>query len=185
MSIKDCPKCWCYPCDCKNKGSVMNTEIERKFLVKGSDFYQYAHGVQSILQGYIFINKTMSSRIRFLENDRENKFILSVKVSEGDSLTTRKEYEVEVSETEANLLLCKCDYFINKTRHLITYRGHLYEVDEFHDDNEGLIVAEIELLHEADEICDIPDWIGEEVTGDEKYYNASLAMNPYNKWGKQ
>lgn len=155
----------------------MFQEIERKFLVKG-DFK--ADTVQSveITQGYLCKDNGLTVRVRI----KGDKGFLTIKGKRTG--ISRFEWEKEISENEAFALLEQADSRrIAKTRHLVknTDGRHVWEVDEFHGDNEGLVVAEIELRDE-NEPFDKPDWIGEEVTDDPRYYNAQLVKNPYKNW---
>jgi adenylate cyclase len=153
-------------------------EIERKFLVQG-DFKSDAYKNERICQGYIVTNSNgRSVRIRI----RGNKGYVTIKGASNASGLSRFEWEKEIPLTEAEQLLAICDPgVIDKTRYLVKVGKHIFEVDEFHDQNEGLIIAEVELGSE-DEQYEKPDWLGQEVTGDERYYNAYLSKNPYTKW---
>jgi adenylate cyclase len=154
------------------------TEIERKFLVKNNDFKRIALAENRITQGYLSTDPERTVRVR-CEND---KGFLTIKGEGNESGMSRFEWEKEIDlkETLALLHLCK-DGIIDKTRYEVTHGAHLYEVDVFHDVNEGLVVAEIELKSE-DEVFAKPDWLGDEVTGDARYYNASLSQLPYCEW---
>lgn len=153
-------------------------EIERKFLVQG-DFKSDAYKNERICQGYIVTNSNgRSVRIRI----RGNKGYITIKGASNASGLSRFEWEKEIPLPEAEQLLAICDPgVIDKTRYLVKAGKHIFEVDEFHDQNEGLIIAEVELGSE-DEQYEKPDWLGQEVTGDERYYNAYLSKNPYTKW---
>lgn len=153
-------------------------EIERKFLIKG-DFKEYAHKHERISQGYIVTNsKGRSVRIRI----KGDKGYITIKGAGNDAGTTRFEWEKEIPLSEAEQLMHICDPgTIDKIRYEIKAGSHLYEVDEFHGENEGLIMAEIELQSE-NEIFEKPKWLGDEVTGDERYYNAYLSQHPYSTW---
>lgn len=155
----------------------MFQEIERKFLVKG-DFKADAVQSVEIMQGYLCKDNGLTVRVRI----KGDKGFLTIK---GRRMgISRFEWEKEISENEALALLEQADSRrIAKTRHLVknTDGRHVWEVDEFHGDNEGLIMAEIELSDE-NEPFDKPDWIGEEVTDDTRYYNAQLVKNPYKNW---
>lgn len=157
----------------------MSIEIERKFLVCG-DFKQYAYKSERISQGYLSTNSECTVRIR---QNGGNAFI-TIKGKSNDNGLSRFEWEkeIEVSEAEQLLQLCDLDTIIDKTRYYIKSSENLvFEVDEFHALNEGLIVAEIELEH-INQDFNKPEWLGQEVTGDIKYYNSQLSKNPYNKW---
>lgn len=153
-------------------------EIERKFLVKNEDFKQKALAKKRITQGYLSADPERTVRIR-CEDD--NGYI-TIKGEGNESGMSRFEWEKEINlkETLALLHMCK-DGIIDKTRYEINHGQHIFEVDVFHDVNEGLIIAEIELNSE-DENFSKPDWLGEEVTGDDRYYNASLSQKPYSEW---
>jgi len=153
-------------------------EIERKFLVTSNNFKEEAFKKTHIIQGFLNTDKERTVRVR-LKGDRG---FLTVKgLSSGDGLS-RFEWETEITETDAKLLLKLCEKgVIDKVRHEIKADNHTYEVDEFFGDNEGLIIAEIELNH-ISEIFKKPLWLGEEVTGNEKYYNSQLSKQPYKTW---
>lgn len=157
----------------------MALEIERKFLVTG-DFKAEAFSSDRIAQGYICASKGRTVRIRI----REGRGYLTIKGPSADSGLSRFEWEKEIPLNEAEELLSLSETpIVDKTRHLIrnTDGRHLWEVDEFHGENEGLVVAEIE-LQAGDESFDRPDWLGPEVTGDRRYYNSSLSVNPFKNW---
>ncbi len=156
----------------------MGKEIERKFLVKSSDFKKMCSG-HLYKQGYLNSNPDRTVRLRLVGN----KGFLTIK-SKGNGLT-REEFEYEIPYTDAEEMLQSiCEKpFIEKTRYLYNYRGHTWEIDEFHGENEGLVVAEIELENESENFS-VPEWIGEEVTYDYKYTNSSLVTNPYKNWNK-
>lgn len=156
----------------------MSLEIERKFLVKGNSFKKESYKKIRIKQGYLNSNKNRTVRIRLTDN----KGFLTIKGKSNTSGTTRFEWEKEIDKSEAEELLLLCEpSIIDKTRFLIKTENHLYEVDEFYEDNIGLIVAEIELKYE-EEPFHKPSWLGKEVTGDQKYYNSSLSKVPFKDW---
>ncbi|MGO4913543.1 CYTH domain-containing protein [Leeuwenhoekiella sp. W20_SRS_FM14] len=153
-------------------------EIERKFLVKSDAFKNEAFSQSEIKQGYLNSNPSRAVRIR-IHND---KGYLTIKGKSDESGTTRFEWEKEIDLTEANALLKLCEPgAISKTRYEVKAGEHTYEVDEFYDDNQGLWLAEIE-LKDANEAFIKPDWLGDEVTGDVRYYNSQLSKNPFTKW---
>ena len=153
-------------------------EIERKFLVTSNNFKEEAFNKTRIIQGFLNTDKERTVRVR-LKGDRG---FLTVKGLSSDDGLSRFEWETEISETDAKLLLKLCEKgVIDKVRHEIKADNHTYEVDEFFGDNEGLIIAEIELNH-ISEIFKKPLWLGEEVTGNEKYYNSQLSKQPYKTW---
>lgn len=155
----------------------MAYEIERKFLVKG-EFKQFALSSTYIVQGYIYFDKEKSVRVRI----RGDKGFITVKSSVGDSKVTRNEWEYEVPASEANEMLRLCgENVIEKTRYIVNVKNLTVEVDEFYGENEGLLLAEIELTNESQQF-EKPDFLGQEVTGQPRYYNAQLCVNPYSKW---
>lgn len=157
----------------------MSQEIERKFLVCG-DFRPDVFESDRIAQGYICAAKGRTVRIRI----REGRGYITIKGPSGADGLSRYEWENEIPLGEAEeLLLLSETPVIDKTRHLVrnTDGVHVWEIDEFHGANEGLVVAEIE-LGDKDEDFDRPSWLGEEVTGIRKYYNSSLSLMPYSSW---
>jgi CYTH domain-containing protein len=149
-------------------------EIERKFLVKG-DFYPFAVYNERIVQGYLCASKEMTVRVRI---KKESAFITIKGLSEQKGLS-RAEFEYEIPVADALEIADLCQSTIIKERYYIPEGNHIFEVDVFHGDNEGLIIAELELQSE-DEPFSRPDWLGEEVTGDKRYYNALLSTHPIN-----
>ena len=157
--------------------SIMGQEIERKFLVKGA-FKHLASKSTRIIQGYLSSVPERTVRVRV----KGDKGFITVKGIGNSSGASRFEWEKEISVEEAQELLSICEPgVIDKTRYLIKVGPHTFEVDEFYGDNEGLTLAEVELSSE-NEIFEKPDWLGEEVTGDARYYNSMLMKNPYTKW---
>lgn len=153
-------------------------EIERKFLVKNSRFKGDSHKHERITQGYLNSHPERTVRIR----TKGDKGYLTIKGKSNDSGTTRMEWETEIPVAEANSLLSLCESgSIDKIRYEVKSGSHIFEVDEFFGENEGLIIAEVELQHE-DETFEKPEWLGKEVTGDVRYYNAYLSRNPYKTW---
>lgn len=157
----------------------MAQEIERKFLV-GSDFKQEAYDAIRITQGYLSSMPQRVVRVRV----KGDKGYLTIKGEADASGVSRFEWEKEISLQEAQALLAMAEPgIIDKTRYLIknTDGKHVWEVDVFHGDNEGLVMAEIELSDE-NEPFDRPAWLGKEVTGDKRYYNAYLSKKPFKNW---
>ena len=155
----------------------MAQEIERKFLVKG-DFKNLAKKETRITQGYLSSVPERTVRVRV----KGDKGFITIKGIGNESGASRYEWEKEIATDEVKELLKICEPgVIDKTRFLVEAGEHTYEVDEFYGENEGLIVAEVELSSE-DEKFTKPEWLGEEVTGDVKYYNSMLMKNPYTKW---
>lgn len=155
-------------------------EIERKFLVNSGDFKKHAKRSTRIIQGYLNSHPERTVRVRI----KGNEAWLTIKGKSSDSGLSRFEFEkqIEVGEAESLLKLCEPGR-IEKLRHEIPNGGHLFEVDEFGGDNEGLVLAEIELGSE-NEHFEMPNWLGAEVTGDKKYYNSQLVKEPYKNWKK-
>lgn len=150
-------------------------EIERKFLVTSTEFLSESKKSNRIVQGYLNSNPERTVRIRI----KGTKGFITIKGKGNESGTTRFEWEKEIEVTEAEQLLLLCeDGVIDKVRHEIPFGKHLYEVDVFEGDNKGLIIAEIE-LEDENESFEKPNWLGEEVTGDDRYYNASLSVSSY------
>jgi CYTH domain-containing protein len=153
-------------------------EIERKFLVTTTEFLSENTKSNRIVQGYLNSNSERTVRVRI----KGNKGFLTIKGKGNESGTTRFEWEKEIEVTEAEQLLLLCeDGVIDKMRYEIPFGKHLYEVDVFEGDNKGLIIAEIE-LEDENESFEKPNWLGQEVTGDDRYYNASLSVSSYKNW---
>jgi len=157
---------------------LINKEIERKFLVKNKDFKLFAFQSEEIVQGFLSSVPERTVRIRI----KNEKGFITIKGKSNQSGTTRMEWEKEIPLKEAETLLeiCESD-IIKKTRFYIKVEKHVFEVDEFYEKNEGLIIAEIELNSEKEKFIK-PAWLGKEVTGDVKYYNSQLKNNPYLNW---
>jgi adenylate cyclase len=154
----------------------MAKEIERKFLVKSDAWKKAAKGIE-YRQGYLSSVKERVVRVRTIEK----KGFLTIKgITKGVS---RSEFEYEISVEDANIMLDEiCEKpLIEKKRYKITVGALVFEVDEFFGENEGLIVAEVELKDERQKV-DLPDWIGAEVSGDSRYFNSNLIRHPYKKW---
>ena len=154
----------------------MAQEIERKFLLAGDSWRGLAEGIE-YRQGYLCASKERSVRIRIAG-------ILGFLTIKGATIgAVRSEYEYEIPLTDARSLLNElCPQpQIEKKRYTIPYRGFTWEIDEFFGLNAGLIVAEIELEAE-DQVFARPEWIGKEITGDPRYYNATLCVAPYSSW---
>lgn len=153
-------------------------EIERKFLVTSDAFKTQAAKKTKIIQGFLNSDKERTVRVRL----KGEIGFLTVKGPSMDGGLSRFEWETELSKTDTEALLRLCEKGkIDKMRYEVQVGNHLYEVDEFFGANEGLTVAEIELKH-VSEIFKKPLWLGEEVTGNIKYYNSQLSKQPYNTW---
>lgn len=160
------------------KGMKMGVEIERKFLVRGA---AYKEGATSELlrQGYLSVDPERVVRVR-IEGERAQ---LTIKgASRG---TTRSEWEYPIQLEDANALLDQLCLkpLIEKRRYRVRTGAHTWEVDEFFGDNADLVVAEIELQHEDEDFLR-PDWLGEEVSADARYFNSNLLRHPYSQWSR-
>lgn len=157
----------------------MATEIERKFLVADESWRDSADAGTRIRQGYLVGAKKASVRIR-IEGEQANINIKSATLG-----VRRQEYEYPIPVEEAEELLdTLCEQpQITKTRYHVPYQGHTWEVDVFAGENQGLIVAEVELASE-DEAFALPPWAGREVSDDARYYNVCLIRHPYSEWGR-
>ena len=155
-------------------------EIERKFLVISESFKKKSFKESRIIQGFLNTHKERTVRIRIKE---DTGFITVKGISSNDGLS-RFEWEKEIPKDEATELLGLCEKgVIDKIRYEVNVGNHIYEVDEFLGDNEGLVVAEVE-LNSSNEIFEKPDWLGQEVTGNNKYYNSQLSKEPFKTWVK-
>ena len=156
----------------------MAQEIERKFLIKNDAFKAESVNKTKITQGFLSTVPERTVRIRI----KGDKGFLTVKGIGNKSGASRYEFEKEISVDDAQDLMAICESgVIEKTRYNVKSGEHTFEIDEFYGDNDGLIVAEVELSSE-DEVFEKPEWLGVEVTGEIRYYNAMLMKNPYNKW---
>jgi len=154
----------------------MPLEIERKFLLRGEGWRALGAGVP-YRQGYLSTEPGRSVRIRLV---RDKGYLTIKGITVG---AARAEYEYEIPAADASEMLdtlCARP-LIEKMRYRVEHQGFVWEIDEFDGDNAGLIIAEVELDEEGQAIV-LPDWVGKEVTGDPRYYNASLIANPYTRW---
>ena len=157
----------------------MPLEIERKFLVAG-EFRNLAFKKSRIRQGYLASGKGGTCRIR----TKGKKGYVTIKGKSEPGGISRYEWEKKISLRDAEELLLLCtEGYIDKFRYEIKVGKHVFEVDEFLGENQGLIIAEVELGSET-EVFKRPNWLGEEVTGDRKYYNSQLVKNPFSKWNE-
>ncbi len=155
-------------------------EIERKFSVKSTNFLANAKESYKITQGYLNTDKNRTVRIRI---KGEKGFITVKGLSSADGLSRFEwEKEINIKDAEALLLLCE-DFVIDKTRYLIPFDTIVFEVDVFEGANEGLVIAEVE-LETKDQQFDKPEWLGQELTGDERFYNAYLSNVPFTSWSR-
>jgi len=156
-------------------------EIERKFLVRGDDYKRQAYSHSHIKQGYICSGHGRTVRVR----QRDDHGFLTIKGPSENGGLSRYEFEKEITLDEAEHLFKLCvPGIIDKTRWLVKSGNHVFEVDEFHGDNNGLVMAEVELDFE-NEPYEKPDFIGKEVTGNHRYYNSSLRAYPFSLWTEE
>ncbi|WP_036227066.1 MULTISPECIES: CYTH domain-containing protein [Mesoflavibacter] len=153
-------------------------EIERKFLVKSQVFKEEAFNKTHIKQGFLSTDKERTVRVRL----KGDKGFLTIKGASSNDGLSRFEWEKEIKKEDAEQLfkLCKKG-IIDKMRYEVKLGNHIFEIDEFFGDNKGLVLAEVELNNE-NEIFEKPNWLGEEVTGDIKYYNSQLSNQPFKTW---
>jgi adenylate cyclase len=162
----------------KKATTLMAQEIERKFLLASTDFKKAAFKKTRITQGYLSSVPERTVRVRI----KGTSGYITIKGKGNESGASRFEWEKEIPVAEVEQLLEICEQgVIDKTRYEVKVGDHVFEVDEFYGDNEGLMMAEIELSSE-DESFIKPDWLGKEVTGDARYYNSALTRNPYKNW---
>ena len=153
----------------------MALEIEKKFLVLNDSFKKVSYRSIKITQGYIFSSE--NKILRVWTTPEKSKITIK---SGGDIVRNEYEYQIP-SEDAQELLLLSNGYIIDKIRYLIKFEGFIWEVDVFLKENKGLIIAEIELEQENQKFIK-PNWVGEEVSSDKKYYNCNLAERPYSLW---
>lgn len=153
-------------------------EIERKFLVISNDFKKEAHKRTRIVQGFLNTHPERTVRIRI----KGEHGYLTIKGKSNQSGLSRFEWEKEIPLAEAEELFPLCEPgIIDKIRFEVKVGNHTFEIDEFRGENEGLVIAEVELESE-NEAFESPDWLGEEVTAEDRYYNSNLSKNPYKTW---
>lgn len=156
----------------------MSLEIERKFLVLNDTYKQQSFSHSHIQQGYITSERGRTVRIRI----RDDRSYITIKGPSLDGGLSRYEFEQEIPLADARQLMKLCEPgIIDKTRWLVRSGDHVVEVDEFFGENEGLVMAEVELRTTTETVV-LPDFIGKEVTGDRRYYNSQLRRHPYTKW---
>lgn len=154
----------------------MHLEIERKFLVKDQRWKALIQEEYAIQQGYLSTEEECAVRVRI----KKNAAFITIKGPRENAVRPEFEYEIPLNDAKALIRLSKGS-IIKKTRFSVNHQSQIWEIDQFEGDNQGLVIAEIE-LNEADEEIQLPSWIGAEVTQDERYYNHSLANNPYKNW---
>lgn len=153
-------------------------EIERKYKVKNLDFIKESFHVFDIKQGFLNADENRTVRIRV----RADEGFITVKGKSSEDGLSRFEWEKPITRAEANDLLALCESgIIDKKRYLVNFHNQIFEIDVFSGENEGLIIAELE-LSSTDSVPVLPDWIGVEVTGQIKYYNSQLSKKPYRSW---
>ena len=153
-------------------------EIERKFLVKSDAYKAEAFKQTKIIQGFLNTDKARTVRVRL----KGEEGFITVKGPSSEDGLERFEWEKPIDKNDAEVLLKLCEAgVIDKIRYEIKMNHHIFEVDEFFGENSGLVVAEVELRH-PDEVISQPLWLGEEVTGDVRYYNSQLSKQPYKTW---
>lgn len=155
----------------------MAIEIERKFLLENEKWRENVSNSVIYKQGYLSSQPTSSIRVRI----SDKQAWLNIKSATIGTQRAEYEYEIPLSDAQEILNNLCLKPVIEKTRHFVKHENHLWEIDEFYGENAGLIVAEIE-LNSVDEIFEKPEWIGEEVTQDVRYYNNNLAREPYSQW---
>lgn len=151
-------------------------EIERKFLVANHSWREEVKVSMRIAQGYL-CSRRVTARVRVCDD----KGILTFKGKSHDGGLSRFEWEREIPLGVAERLLLRCKGVVDKVRHIVEFEGHTFEIDEFKDENEGLIVAEVE-LSALDENVTLPTWCGDEVTGERCFYNSFLSKHPFKSW---
>jgi len=154
----------------------MGLEIEKKFLIKNDNWKQFVSEEKEITQGYLNANPNRTVRVRIAGK----LGFLTIKSKSKGSVRSEFEYEIPIEDATELIELCEKP-ILSKTRFIVKFENHKWEIDVFEKENKGLVVAEIELSKE-DEFFLTPDWIGKEVTEETKYYNSQLIENPYSEW---
>lgn len=155
-------------------------EIERKFRVKNTTFLENIKTSFKITQGYLNLDKNRTVRVRI----KDSQGVITIKGVSSDNGLSRFEWEKEISYEDAvQLMSLREGFVIDKTRFIVPFGEVVFEVDVFGGANKGLIIAEVELQSE-NQIFEKPDWLGEELTGDERYYNAYLSNHPFSTWNQ-
>jgi len=153
-------------------------EIERKFLVESNAYKAQASSKSRIVQGFLNTHPERTVRVRV----KGDMGFLTIKGESNKAGTSRFEWEKRIDKRDAEALLNLCEEgVLEKTRYEVSFGEHIFEVDEFHGENQGLVVAEVELNSE-DEEFEKPDWLAKEVTGDVRYYNSQLSKKAYKTW---
>ena len=154
----------------------MKVEIERKFLVKNQDWEKLIVEKHSIQQGYLNTDKSCNVRVRIMNT----MAFLTIKGKRVNTVRPEFEYEIPLNDAESILKLSK-NSIIKKTRYTVNHKGQIWEIDQFEGDNQGLVIAEIELKQKYEAIS-LPNWIGTEISNDDRFYNLSLSVNPFKNW---
>ena len=154
----------------------MKVEIERKFLVKNEDWKKLIAEKHTIQQGYLNADKSCNVRVRIMNN----LAFITIKGKRVNTTRPEFEYEIPLNDAESILKLTK-NSIIKKTRFTVNHQGQIWEIDQFEGDNQGLVIAEIE-LKQKDEAISLPNWIGTEISNDDRFYNLSLSINPFKNW---
>jgi adenylate cyclase len=155
----------------------MGVEIERKFLVKNDNWRSRVESESALKQGYLVAQPALTIRVR----SDGDKAQLTVKGGSAGISRSEYEYEIPLQDAQQMIDALVTGNVIDKTRYKVRCGNHLWDLDLFHGDNEGLVMAEVELANEA-EVFEMPDWAGEEVSDDPRYYNANLFKHPYRDW---
>ncbi len=155
----------------------MAIEIERKFLLASDAWRDGVERSMEMKQGYLSRDAQSSVRVRICEG----RAWLGIKSTRDGIHRLEYEYEIPLEEAEEMLRLVAHRPVIHKTRHIVRHGAHRWEIDEFHGDNAGLVVAEVE-LGDRDEVFEWPEWLGKEVSTDARYYNSNLAKVPWSAW---
>lgn len=151
----------------------MMQEIERKYLIADESWRKEVYRSMRIAQGYL-CSRRVTARVRICDEQG----ILTFKSKSRDGGLSRFEFEREIPRGVAERMLGRCKGVVDKMRHLVEYGGHTFEIDEFRGDNEGLIIAKVELASANEEVA-LPSWCGDEVTGERRFYNSFLAKHPF------
>lgn len=154
----------------------MMQEIERKYLIADESWRKEVYCSMRIAQGYL-CSRRVTARVRICDEQG----ILTFKSKSRDGGLSRFEWEREIPRGVAERMLGRCKGVVDKVRHLVNFAGHTFEIDEFRGDNEGLIIAEVELASANEEVA-LPLWCGDEVTGERCFYNSFLAKHPFKSW---
>ena len=154
----------------------MALEIERKFLLKNDSWKKEVYDKKEIAQGYLNSNPERTIRVRIIG---ETGF-LTIKSKSKGSVRNEFEYEIPLNDAQQLIELCEKP-ILAKTRDFVNHENHIWEIDVFEKENKGLEVAEVELKNENEPFI-LPDWIGNEVTHEARYFNSQLANNPFSNW---